>query len=541
MEHIIDHSEIAMTHGPDTSPMAIPALDRLAAVNHGLHGLGPASANEHISKLTALCGEVLGGTWATYSYLDGDLLHAIARWRTPPDYKAVCQPKGFPCAEVIIRGGDEALIVGNLPETRYAETVPYVIPYHLKTYVGHPVSCHGRTIGTLSVVFQDNYIPREGDPCLLGILASAIGMVEERKEAEQAFQRAFSETEAVLAHLPSGICIVNEDQVVVWATPVASRYLGPGHDTIIGRSLSELLPTEVVQWVRASDGLSPEHQSARPRMLDHEFHLEQRVYRYRCAPTALRGGRRPCTCLVIWDVTQERRLQEQLEHAAKLAGLGTMLTGMAHEINNPSQAILGMAEQISEEAASDTIKGYALDIAGYAKHIAAVVRDFACYARSSSREGNVDVNLPQELTEAVRMVQRGPSFGKVEVVWQLEPIPTLRARRTEIEQLFINLVSNAVQAMKGTGRLTLSTRQEGQRTLVSVADTGCGIPESMLAKIFDPFFTTKDPGCGTGLGLNIATKFAAKYGGRIDVASKIGQGTTFTIEFPIDEPSKGGA
>ncbi len=104
-----------------------------------------------------------------------------------------------------------------------------------------------------------------------------------------------------------------------------------------------------------------------------------------------------------------------------------MLTGMAHEINNPSQAILGMAEQISEEAASDTIKGYALDIAGYAKHIAAVVRDFACYARSSSREGNVDVNLPQELTEAVRMVQRGPSFGKVEVVWQLEPIPTLFA------------------------------------------------------------------------------------------------------------------
>ncbi len=541
MTQITTHSELAMPHGRLNTSSGIQVLDRLAAVNHGLHSLGPASVNEHISKLTALCGEVLGGTWATYSYLDGDLLHAIARWRTPPGYKAVCRPTGFPCAEVITRGGEEALFVGNLPETPYAETVPYVIPYHLKTYVGHPVSCHGRTIGTLSVVFQYDYIPREGDRCLLGILASAIGMVEERKEAEQALQRAFSETESVLAHVPSGICIVNEDQVVVWATPVASRYLGQGHDTIIGRSLSELLSPEEVQWVRASHDLAPEHQPAQPRALDREFHLDQRVYRYRCARTALRGGRRLYTCLVIWDVTQERQLQEQLEHATKLAGLGTMLSGMAHEINNPGQAILGMAEQISEEAASDTIKGYAVDIAGYAKHIAAVVRDFASYARYSSREGNADVNLPQELTKAVKMVQRGPHFGQVAVVWQLEPIPTLRARRTEIEQLFINLVSNAVQAMKGTGRLTLSTRQEGQRTLVSVADTGCGIPESMLAKIFDPFFTTKDPGCGTGLGLNIATKFAAKYGGRIDVASKIGQGTTFTIEFPIDEHSKGGA
>ncbi len=229
-----------------------------------------------------------------------------------------------------------------------------------------------------------------------------------------------------------------------------------------------------------------------------------------------------------------RQLQDRLIQAEKLASLGTLVSGMAHEINNPVQGILAMAELILDETDPDTIREYTRDIIGYSKHIAAVVRDFACYARSNSHEEEVDVDLCERLAEAIKMVRRCPHFGQVEVVTQLQPIPPLRARRVEIDQVFVNLMANAVQAMEGKGRLDLETRMNGGTVIVRVSDTGCGIPNALMHKIFDPFFTTKDPGKGTGLGLSIAYQLVNKYGGTIGIESEEGKGSTVTLHFPAD-------
>ena len=121
----------------------------------------------------------------------------------------------------------------------------------------------------------------------------------------------------------------------------------------------------------------------------------------------------------------------------------------------------------------------------------------------------------------------------VEVLARFDPIPRVKARQAEVDQVFVNLISNAVQAMDGKGRLTLATSESRDAVTASVSDTGSGIPKSVMGKIFDPFFTTKDPGKGTGLGLSIAYKIVSKYGGTIHVESEEGKGSKFTIQFPV--------
>jgi len=241
-----------------------------------------------------------------------------------------------------------------------------------------------------------------------------------------------------------------------------------------------------------------------------------------------------------WREREERfraeieRLQDQLIQAEKLAGLGTLVSGMAHEINNPIQGILGMAELVLDEKDQAKVREYTRDIVEYSRHIAVVVSDFACYARPSAREEEVAVDLCERLAEAVKMVRRCPHFGHVEVALRLQPLPRLRARRVEIDQVFVNLLTNAVQAMGGRGRLELASEAQGGMMDVRISDSGCGIPQSLLDKIFDPFFTTKEPGQGTGLGLSIVSRIVTKYGGTIAVESEQGKGSTFTVRFPLD-------
>ena len=506
--------------------------ERLAKINECLLTFGK-DPNENINRLTALCGELLGGTCALYRYLDGELLHSIGRWHTPPGFNPVDKPNGHICCDVIKQGGNYPLLVRHLQDTSYALTDPNVIPYNLHTYFGQAVRREDRYVGALCVVYQRDFIPSEGDKKFIGILASAIGVEEGRKKADQALRQAYDETEKILASLPGAILIANEDERIVYSNALACQYFGEGRDMLVGLSVSEVLPMAKARRSRLMQGLKPHAAESGYWQQDREFQGQKRVYRYRLFPVAIRGSERPQTGLVIWDVTEEKQLQDQLVQAERLASLGTLISGMAHEVNNPAQAILGMAEIILEETAPEKIKEFALDIVCYSQHIATVVRDFVSYARPTVHDGESEIDLNDRLREAMRMVRRGPDFGRVEVVTESQPLPLIRAHRAEIDQVFINLISNAVQAMKGQGKLTLATRLEGGSVVASISDSGCGIPKAQLQRIFDPFFTTKEPGKGTGLGLSIVYTIVAKYGGQIGVESEEGIGTTFTITFPV--------
>jgi len=235
----------------------------------------------------------------------------------------------------------------------------------------------------------------------------------------------------------------------------------------------------------------------------------------------------------VKDITEEQRLQEQLIQSEKLAGIGTLASGVTHEINNPLSGIIGMAEIALEEEDPSKNKEYLKDILNCAQRIGEIVKGLKSYSRAAKKEDLSPVDLNDVLEESLKMVRLAIKTTSVEVIKKFQPIEKIQANVGEVQQVFTNLINNAFQAMDGKGgKLILSTRSLKDSVEVKVSDHGMGIPQKYLSQIFDPFFTTKKPGEGTGLGLNIVYRIVTKYEATIDVESKEQVGTTFTIKFP---------
>jgi len=238
------------------------------------------------------------------------------------------------------------------------------------------------------------------------------------------------------------------------------------------------------------------------------------------------------SALLVWKLAQyERELRDQLIQSEKMASIGTLASGIAHEINNPLYIITGLSEHLQDETRLEVIREYVDDITQSAQRIATIVRDLNTFARRP-QESIRDVDLNQTLDEAVKMARRATVLDEVTVVTQYSAVPPVRGKPEEVLQVFVNLVMNAVQAMQGRGTLTLATTTADGSVHATVRDTGPGIPRHLIGKIFDPFFTTKEQGKGTGLGLHIVRDIVTLYGGQVTVESASGQGAAFTVKLP---------
>ena len=236
----------------------------------------------------------------------------------------------------------------------------------------------------------------------------------------------------------------------------------------------------------------------------------------------------------VQDITEEQRLQEQLIQSEKLAGIGYLASGVAHEINNPLSGIIGMAEAAQDEENIPTIKTYLGDILNCSQRISEIVKGLRSYCRVAKEGDQALIDVNEALDNSLKMVRMGFKGGEVKVIKRLQPIQKVEANSGEIQQVFINLITNAFQAINGKeGKITLSTRTLKDFVEVKVSDNGIGIPQKYLGKIFDAFFTTKKIGEGTGLGLNVVYRIVTKYGGTVDVDSKEGAGATFTVRLPM--------
>jgi signal transduction histidine kinase len=236
---------------------------------------------------------------------------------------------------------------------------------------------------------------------------------------------------------------------------------------------------------------------------------------------------------MLWElVRHESALQAELLHAEKLAGIGSFAAGIAHDINNPLQLILGLAENIAEERDLDTIHLQAREIIEAVKRTTAICRDLTAYSRRASTLQESEVAINTKLDEALRIARYAVAVQDVEVHKSYQPDLTVRGSPDELLHVFVNLITNAVQAMEHGGTLTLETALVDGAVTVRVSDTGCGIPPELLGQIFEPFFTTKPPGKGTGLGLYNIKNVIHKMHGTISVESTVGRGTAFTITFP---------
>ena len=231
---------------------------------------------------------------------------------------------------------------------------------------------------------------------------------------------------------------------------------------------------------------------------------------------------------------EKARLQDQLRHADRLATIGKLAAGVAHELNEPLTGVLGFAELLKElpdmpaQAASDLAR-----IESAALHAREVVRKLLLFARQiTPKQGKVCVN--RLVQEVVGFFQARLKEHSIKVQTQLdESLPDILADELQIRQIIMNLCINAIHAMEKGGRLTVATQARGEEVVLSLRDTGPGIPEEIKDKIFLPFFTTKDVDRGTGLGLSVVHGIVKSHRGRIKVLSEAGQGTEFKVYLPV--------
>ncbi len=251
----------------------------------------------------------------------------------------------------------------------------------------------------------------------------------------------------------------------------------------------------------------------------------------------------------VEERTQELRVAEaEVAQGEKLASVGLLASGIAHELNNPLTGVLTFTSLLRKKMAEGSPDAEDLDLViRETKRCASIIRRLLDFAREKIPvKGYVDLNHLVE--ETVRFVDRPASLQNIEITMNLDRgIPQVWGDADLIKQVVLNVLVNAQQAIEGRGKIVVETRyishpppKPGVDPVplveISIADTGCGIPEANLQRIFDPFFTSKEVGKGTGLGLSVSYGIVRAHGGRIKVESTVGHGSTFYIQLPIESP-----
>jgi signal transduction histidine kinase len=233
--------------------------------------------------------------------------------------------------------------------------------------------------------------------------------------------------------------------------------------------------------------------------------------------------------------------QLKLLQSEKMASLGRLAAGVAHEINNPLAGILIYANILLEETSPEDHRRQDLkEIVDQTLRCKDIVQELLDFSRQT-RHRWVMTDLNQSIRQTIGLLGKQDLFRPIQLVEELDPdLPPLVADPGQVNQILMNLIINAVDALKAAGTLTVRTYPlpDSGKIGLEISDTGCGIPEENLSKIFDPFFTTKEVGKGIGLGLSTVYGIVQEHRGTIEVTSRVGQGTTFIIRLPVDGPGK---
>jgi two-component system NtrC family sensor kinase len=251
----------------------------------------------------------------------------------------------------------------------------------------------------------------------------------------------------------------------------------------------------------------------------------------------------------VEERTQElRRAQAETMRGEKLASVGLLASGVAHELNNPLTGILTFSHLLRQKMPDKSADAEDMDLViRETKRCAAIIKRLLDFAREKHPEKKF-TDLNQVIDDTVRIVERPAHLRDIEIAVDLDrSLPPIWIDADQIKQVVMNMLVNAQHAVEEKGAITISTRraqdpragasEQKPMVAISIVDTGCGIPEKNLKRIFDPFFTSKDVGKGTGLGLSVSHGIVEAHGGMIDVQSKVGEGSTFCVLLPLTAPA----
>jgi PAS domain S-box-containing protein len=348
----------------------------------------------------------------------------------------------------------------------------------------------------------------------------------------------------------------------------AGELFGERPRDLLQRSVSELLDASQREHaVRALRGVS---EVGNVRL--EETLLERRhhgCFPAEIAASLVRFGDQAVVLGILQDLTEKRELErraallnEQVRRTEKMASIGQLAAGVAHEINNPMGYVASNINRLVEYAKrlGDMVQSTVPDAGSAA--LLSEVDDLVGELEEIAQEASEGVARVTDIVKALREFSHGGQSlesvqwadlnnvvkncsilihnevkNRAQLELDLSPIPRVRCHSMQIAQVLMNLLRNSAQAMEGTGLIRIETHSAGDRVQIAVEDNGCGIPAEHLPRIFEPFFTTKEVGHGTGLGLAVSSEIIARHGGALWVDSRVGRGSRFLLELPVDSSS----
>lgn len=346
---------------------------------------------------------------------------------------------------------------------------------------------------------------------------------------------------SVLAHLPLGVCAVGSDGAISLVNRQLEALVGVEERNLVGAPLDRLPAPFAELFARAAGAAAAGETGA----VEIEVRVAGRARSLRVHHAALdpldaratSGG----VVLVVEDRTEQRALEAQLAHRDRLAQLGRLAAGVAHEIGNPLTGIASVAQNLRAEAESDDLRERASLILGEAARIEAILRSLLDHSRTGAvrSPGEIPrarvgrVSLAQVLAEAERLIQLDRAAPRVRVERACPESLVVIGEQRELVQVFVNLLSNARDASEDGATIAVRGRIEADQAVIEVEDHGSGIPEELLDEVLEPFVTTKRDPIGTGLGLPLSRSIVQDHGGTLTLRSAEGVGTTVVVRLPL--------
>ncbi|MGD0766559.1 MAG: ATP-binding protein, partial [Dehalococcoidia bacterium] len=394
--------------------------------------------------------------------------------------------------------------------------------------VDAPLIAQGRVVGLVRVLAgAADAFPSEKSAIIYASAQQASAFLERLAELTLA-DRAL--LESIVDGLQDGIVVVDGEMRIVLSN-AASRGLLAG---LVGR---RELP-DVSLAGTSLEGVTTEALRGKAaRRQDLTFGEDGQRY-LSVVVTPLAGSAGDGAVLVLRDVSEEHLMQERLLQSEKMASVGQLVSGVAHELNNPLTGVTGFAQLLLARDLDDQTRRDVETIYSEAERAAKIVENLLSFARRRKAQKGL-VNLNTLLERVLELRSYDLRVKNIELELDLDPrLPLTMSDPDQIQQVFFNVITNAEHAMLSAhagGKLRVRSRAERGYIRLSFSDDGLGIPPENLRRVFDPFFTTKEGGQGTGLGLTISYGIVDDHGGRIRVESRAGKGATFIVELPIVE------
>lgn len=365
-------------------------------------------------------------------------------------------------------------------------------------------------------------------------IAQSIGAFLERKLAEEKVRQAVAEWRGTFDSITDFISIHDKDFRIVRVNKAAVSFLNKQPEELIGRKCYEVFhgsnkPIPNCPHMKAlKNNKTASDDFYEPHL---GIHLELTA-----SPILNDEGEATASVHVTRDITERKSIQEQLMLADRLASIGQLAAGIAHELNNPLAGVMGISKLLLEKDVPDDIKQELEIINNEAERAANVVRGLLTFARNKGDEKG-PVNIDNIIQDVLQLRSYEQRVSNIQVETRFAPdLPQIIANGAQMQQVFVNLIVNAEQAMleaHNKGKIEVAIEKIENMVRISISDDGPGISPENMKRLFNPFFTTKDIGKGTGLGLSICHGIVTEHGGKLSANSEPGKGATFIIELPI--------